>query len=120
MEIEGIIEAISYKTKGIKVAGKWFNVPDELFNNLQKNQKVKIVIDDFGNVIDIQILGYEEVIDKDLKIEALKASIEILKICLQLGYADFLYASEIRKEKSLEFILKDLNTIYRKILEMLK
>ena len=120
MEIEGIIEAISYKTKGIKVAGRWFNVPEELLNNLQKNQKVKISIDDFGNVLDVQILGFEEIIDKDIKIEALRSSIEIMKLYFQISYADFTYASEIKKEKDLELILKDLNTIYRRILEMLK
>jgi hypothetical protein len=89
MEVEGRVEAVSYKNKGIKVNGRWYNVPEDMLKQIQKNHRVKLFIDDFGNVLEVEVLGYEEQIDKDLKIEALRASIEILKLNFQFGHHRF-------------------------------
>jgi len=122
MEVEGTIEAISYRNKGIKVNGKWFNVPEDILKQVQKNQKVKLTLDDFGNVLDIEILGYEEKIDKDIKIESLRTSVEILKLVFQYGQPyDLIPASQ---SNSLEEQVKQFTTIlektYKRILNLLK
>lgn len=122
MEVEGTIEAISYRNKGIKVNGKWYNIPDDILKHVQKNQKVKLTLDDFGNVMNIEILGYEEKIDKDIKIESLRASIEILKLVFQYGQPyDFSPASQSNNlEEQTKQLTDVLEKTYKRILNMLK
>lgn len=122
MEVEGTIEAISYRNKGIKVNGKWYNIPDDILKQVQKNQKVKLTLDDFGNVMNIEILGYEEKIDKDIKIESLRASIEILKLVFQYGQPyDFSPASQSNNlEEQTKQLINILEKTYKRILNMLK
>ena len=122
MEVEGTIEAISYRNKGIKVNGKWYSVSEEILKQIQKNHKVKLTLDDFGNVIDIEILGYEEKIDKDIKIESLRASIEILKLVFQYGQPyDFSPASQSNNlEEQTKQLTNILEKTYKRILNMLK
>ena len=122
MEVEGIIEAISYRNKGIKVNGKWFNAPEEILKQVQKNQKVKLILDDFGNVLDVEILGYEEKPEKDLRIEALRASIEIVKLMFQYGqFYEFQPASESKTmEEQVSNITKLVERVYKKILDMIR
>lgn len=122
MEVEGTIEAISYRNKGIKVNGKWYNIPDDILKQVQKNQKVKLTLDDFGNVMNIEILGYEEKIDKDIKIESLRASIEILKLVFQYGQPyDFSPASQSNNlEEQTKQLTDVLEKTYKRILNMLK
>ncbi len=85
MEIEGKIEAISFKNKGVKVNGRWYNVPDELMHKLSKNDRVRLDIDDFGNVLRVDVLEHNEYVDKDIRLASLNAAIEILKISFQYG-----------------------------------
>ena len=122
MEVEGTIEAISYRNKGIKVNSKWYSVSEEILKQIQKNHKVKLTLDDFGNVIDIEILGYEEKIDKDIKIESLRASIEILKLVFQYGQPyDFSPASQSNNlEEQTKQLINILEKTYKRILNMLK
>ena len=122
MEVEGTIEAISYRNKGIKVNGKWYNIPDDILKQVQKNQRVKLTLDDFGNVMNIEILGYEEKIDKDIKIESLRASIEILKLVFQYGQPyDFSPASQSNNlEEQTKQLINILEKTYKRILNMLK
>ncbi|HIP90610.1 MAG TPA: hypothetical protein EYH22_03605 [Candidatus Nanopusillus sp.] len=122
MEVEGVIEAISYRNKGIKVRGKWYSVSEDVLKQVQKNHKVKLTLDDFGNVMDIKILGYEEKIDKDIKIESLRASIEILKLVFQYGQPYDI--SPATQSNNLEEQVRQFTTIlektYKRILNMLK
>ena len=122
MEVEGVIEAISYKNKGIKVAGRWFNVPDDILKRVQKNQKVKLYLDDFGNVMDIEILGYEEKVDKEIKLKAAEISELILRDFLQFGQTyDLVPASEQKgAEESLKRILETYKRIYKFVLNLIK
>jgi hypothetical protein len=122
MEVEGRVEAVSYKNKGIKVNGRWYNVPEDMLKQIQKNHRVKLFIDDFGNVLEVEVLGYEEQIDKDLKIEALRASIEILKLNFQFGHPyDLVPASELKNfEKQVDTSLKLLEKTYKRVLKLIK
>ncbi len=106
-EIEGTIEAISYRTKAIKVNGKWYNVTDNILKNVNKGDKVKIVLDDLGNVLEVKKIKELKLEDK---VKILEISSEILKLIIQTTPV-FTTAEEIDFEKNKKKILKELFSI---------
>ena len=122
MEFEGVVEAVSYKNKGVKINGRWYNVSEDVIKQVQRNQKVRVVTDDYGNIIDLYVLGYEEQIDKDIKLEALRASIEVLKLSLQYGQPyDLTPATDIKNfDEQVKSIVKLLERTYKDILNIIK
>lgn len=121
MEIEGKIEAISYKNKGIKINGKWYNVPEDVIKTLSKNQIVKLTIDDYSNVLSVDIIGKYEEIDSELKIEALRSAIDIVRLSLQYGSPEFVPGSELQTyDKVLKKLVKDVLDVYNILINKIK
>jgi len=97
----GKIEKISQKNKGIKVAGKWFNVSQEAMKFAKVGDFVELETDEKGDVIFIRPIN----IDKDIRVTRLallNTATEIVKMSL----GDFVSGQGIDRNKLVEEIKK--------------